>query len=57
MKKSDYATAERVAMQAKQLEPDDPAISAMAEMVKVTRRVKDAEKLKSDKEKLFVHGP
>jgi hypothetical protein len=54
-KKGDFIAAERVAMQAKQLEPDDPAVGALAEVAKVTRRVKDAEKLKSDKEK-FVLG-
>ena len=54
--KGDYAAAERVAMQAKQLEPDDPAIGALAHMVKTTRRVKDAEKIKGDKEKMVLGG-
>src|SRR5262249_31864081 len=53
-KKGDYATAERVAMQAKQLDPDNPAITAMSEMIKTTRRVKEAEKLKADKASFFL---
>jgi type II secretory pathway component GspD/PulD (secretin) len=51
---SEYAKAERVALQAKQLEPDDPAISSLAYMAKINRRVKEQEKLKSDKE-IFVY--
>jgi len=55
-KKSDYVAAERVALQAKQLEPDDPAITALVEMAKVTRRVKEQERLKSDKESMVYNG-
>lgn len=55
-KSAKYVEAERVALQAKQLEPDDPAISALVEMAKVTRRVKDAEKLKEDKANLVLAG-
>lgn len=56
MKKNDYATAERVALQAKQLDPDDPAVGAMAELAKMTARVKRAEQDRSDKEKFFLEG-
>ncbi len=55
MKKNDYAAAERVALQAKQLDPDDPAVGAMAELAKMTARVKRAEQDKLDKE-AFVLG-
>jgi type II secretory pathway component GspD/PulD (secretin) len=53
---SKFAEAEKVALQAKQLEPDDPAISTLAYMAKMQRRVKDAEKLKSDREELVLKG-
>ncbi len=52
--KGDYAGAERVALQAKQLDPDDPAVSALLEMAKLQSRVKAAEKLKADKENFFL---
>lgn len=55
-KKGDYVTAERVAMQAKQLEPDDAAIGALAHMAKTMRRVKEQEKLKDDKERMVYGG-
>lgn len=54
VQQSDYAEAEKVAMQAKQLSPDDPAIEALALVAKMTRRQKDAEKLKTDKEKFVL---
>jgi type II secretory pathway component GspD/PulD (secretin) len=53
VKKGEYAKAERVALQSKQLDPDEPAVTAMLEMVRLTRRVKEAEKDKSEKEKFF----
>lgn len=56
VKKSDFAAAERVAMQAKQLEPDDPAISALAHMAKVNRRVRDYDNIKSQKEEMVLKG-
>ncbi len=56
MKQEKYAEAEKVAMQAKQLDPDNPACTALAEMAKLTRAVKDAEKLKEEKEKTFRLG-
>ncbi|MBN9120364.1 MAG: hypothetical protein J0I06_14600 [Planctomycetes bacterium] len=54
VKKSDFAAAERVALQAKQLDPDDPAVSALAEMAKLSARVKRAEQDKADKERFFL---
>lgn len=56
LKKGDYDTAERVALQAKQLDSDDPAVSALYEAAKLGRRVKEAEKAKSDREKFFLAG-
>jgi type II secretory pathway component GspD/PulD (secretin)/tetratricopeptide (TPR) repeat protein len=52
--KGDYAAAERVALQAKQLDPDDPAVSALAEMARLTSRVKTAEKDKREKESFIL---
>ena len=56
LKKNDYAMAERVALQAKQLDPDDPAVGALYESAKLHRRVKEAEQAKSDREKFFLAG-
>ena len=56
VKKGDFAGAERVALQTKQLNPDDPAVGAMYEMAKLTRRVKEAEQIKADREKFFKYG-
>jgi len=49
----DYSGAEKVAMQAKQLDPDNPAMGALAEMARMSRRVHDAEQIKADKENMF----
>ena len=51
-----FDQAERVAMQAKQLDPDDPAVGALAHMVKMRNRVQMVEKQKADKENLVFHG-
>ncbi|MDB5307110.1 MAG: hypothetical protein JWO38_1312, partial [Gemmataceae bacterium] len=56
VRESKFAEAERVALQAKQLEPDDPGIAAMAYMATINRRVRDAEKLKKDKADFFLTG-
>jgi type II secretory pathway component GspD/PulD (secretin)/tetratricopeptide (TPR) repeat protein len=56
VKQSKYAEAEKVAMQAKQLDPDDPAISALAHMAKINKRVKEQEQLKDAKERLVYQG-
>ncbi len=56
IKKSDFARAERVALQAKQLDPDDPAVSALAEMAKIQKRVKGAEAGRANREQFFLTG-
>ena len=56
MKESKYKEAEGVALQAKMLDPDNPSVSAMAEMAKTTRRVKEAERLKDQKEQIVLGG-
>jgi tetratricopeptide (TPR) repeat protein len=56
VKEKKYKEAEAVAVQAKQLEPDNEAIIMLAHMAKMQRRVQDAQKLKSDKEELFLQG-
>jgi len=53
VQKGDYAEAERVALQAKQLDPDDPALGALAHMAKVNKRVREQEQLKDEKERMF----
>ncbi len=54
LKQGKYDLAERVALQAKQLDADDPAVGALYEAAKLGRRVKEAEKDKADKEKFFL---
>src|SRR5262249_12948497 len=51
-----FAAAEKVAMQAKQLDPDDPAVGLLAEMAKMHRRVKEQEQLKDEKERMVYQG-
>jgi hypothetical protein len=55
-KEQKYAEAEKVALQAKQLDPDNPACTALYDMAKLQRAHKDADKLKSDKEEMFRLG-
>ncbi len=55
VKKSEFGEAEKLAMQAKQLDPDNPALSALAHMAKVQKRVREQEQLKADKD-LMVYG-
>ena len=52
----DFIGAEKVAMQAKTLDPDNPAMAALEEMARMSRRVHDAEQLTKDKENLFREG-
>lgn len=54
--KGDYAAAERVALQAKQLDPDDPAVGALYTMAQMSARAKQAEKDKRDKEAFILGG-
>lgn len=49
--KHDYAAAERVALQMKQLDPDNPATDLFVHMAKTQRRVKEYEQIKDDKER------
>ena len=56
VKKNDFDAAERVALQAKQLNPDDAAITALVEMAKLQKRAKDIEKSKSNREQFFLDG-
>ncbi|MFO0825485.1 MAG: hypothetical protein U0792_20590 [Gemmataceae bacterium] len=48
-----YAEAEKVALVAKQLDPDNPAISALVTMAKTNKRLQEQEQLKDAKEKMF----
>lgn len=54
VKRGDFVEAEKVALQAKQLDPDNPALGQLAYMAKMNKRVRDAEKLKSDKEQFVL---
>jgi type II secretory pathway component GspD/PulD (secretin) len=56
VKKNDFAAAEKVAMQAKQLEPDDPALGALALMAKMHKRVNEEKARKDAREELFYRG-
>jgi type II secretory pathway component GspD/PulD (secretin) len=55
-KESKFKEAEAVALQAKQLEPDDAAIAALAHMAKVRGRVHESERIKDEKERFVVGG-
>ncbi|MBX9585209.1 MAG: type II and III secretion system protein, partial [Gemmataceae bacterium] len=56
VKDGKYDAAERVALQAKTLDPDDPAVSALHQMAKVHSRVKKVEAQKSATEGLVFEG-
>ena len=56
IKEAKYAEAERVAMQAVQLQPDDPALDALRTMAKTRRRVKDQHDIDIAKENIFADG-
>ena len=43
-------------MQAKNLDPDNPAMAALHEMAKIDARVRDAEQIKSQREKFVLEG-
>ncbi len=55
-KQSKFAEAERVALQAKQLEPDDPAITGLALVAKMRKRQNDYQQIKENKEKMVLGG-
>jgi tetratricopeptide (TPR) repeat protein len=54
VKRADFVEAEKVALQAKQLDPDNPALGQLVYMAKMNKRVREAEKLKSDKEQFVL---
>jgi hypothetical protein len=54
VKKNDFATAEKVANQAKLLDPDDPALGALANMAQMHKRIK--EQSGDAREKLMYEG-
>jgi tetratricopeptide (TPR) repeat protein len=54
VRRADFSEAEKVALQAKQLDPDNPALAQLVYMAKMSKRVRDAEKLKSDKEQFVL---
>jgi type II secretory pathway component GspD/PulD (secretin) len=56
VKKDEFAQAEKVAMQAKQLDPDDPALGALALMAKMHKRIKEQQENKDAREKLMYEG-
>jgi type II secretory pathway component GspD/PulD (secretin) len=56
VKKNDFATAEKVAMQAKQLDPDDPALGALALMAKMHKRINEEKARKDAREELVYRG-
>jgi Flp pilus assembly secretin CpaC len=56
VKAQKFDEAEKVAMQAKQLDPDNPAVTALYETAKLQKAVKAAEQLKDEKEKMFREG-
>jgi type II secretory pathway component GspD/PulD (secretin) len=56
VKEKRYKEAEGVAVQAKQLEPDNEAIIALAHMAKIHRRVEEAAKLKDAKDNMVLSG-
>ncbi|MBX9622690.1 MAG: hypothetical protein K2X82_02640, partial [Gemmataceae bacterium] len=56
VKAGNYEEAEKVALMAKQLDPDDPAVGALAHMAKMQGRVKKVEKQKAEKEGIVFGG-
>src|SRR5262249_35192106 len=56
VKENKFLEAEKVAMQAKQLDPDNPAIGALAEMAKMSRPVHDSQMIKDNHERIFREG-
>lgn len=56
MQASKFDDAERVAMKAKALDPDDPAMTALASAAKVRGRIHKNEKQKDEKERMVWGG-
>jgi tetratricopeptide (TPR) repeat protein len=55
MRDGKYKEAEGLALQAKQLDPDNEAVAGLAHMAKFTGRVKEQERIKNEKEG-FIYG-
>ncbi|HVK08889.1 MAG TPA: hypothetical protein VM597_08955, partial [Gemmataceae bacterium] len=56
VKAGDFKGAEKEAMVAKQLDPDDPSLGALAHMAKMQGRVREAEKIKSEREQFNLRA-
>ena len=56
LKSQKYREAESLALQTKQLDPENPTIALIYELAKNNRRVNDAKELKSSKEQLILDG-
>jgi tetratricopeptide (TPR) repeat protein len=56
VKTGKYAEAEKEAMVAKQLDPDNPALTALVHMAKVNKRLREQEQLKSEKDAMVYGG-
>ncbi len=54
LKAQKYREAEALALQTKQLDPENPTIALIYELAKNNRRVNDAKQLKSDKEEMVL---
>ncbi len=54
--KKEWDAAERVALQAKQLDPDDPALAALATMARNQGRLEKVEKNKANNERMVFEG-
>ena len=53
MKSGKYKEAEALALQTKQLDPDEPTLTLIAEMAKNRRRVAEQKDIKAEKEQMF----
>jgi type II secretory pathway component GspD/PulD (secretin) len=56
MDKKQFAEAERVAMQAKQLDPDNETLALIYTLARNNRRVEDARRIKSEREEFVLEG-
>jgi hypothetical protein len=56
VKAGDFKGAEKEAMVAKQLDPDNPALGALAHVAKIHGRVREAEKIKEERAEFFRKG-
>ena len=54
MEKKNFADAEKLALQAKQLDPDNPTLDLVYQLAKRSRRLDDANRLKSENEEFSL---